>query len=133
MLHLVVFFINFVTSCSFFYIKICLCKFWIYFWLFQVSLFCLAIGQDPKNLPIAIVNAENDGAHCFLPPAIDNITYQCPITFGWGGLPEQNKHLVNFTCRYMSFVGKIMLLRYHQRFFCLSWAWNHIGICILEV
>ena len=76
----------------------------------QVSLFCLAIGQDPKNLPVAIVNAENDGAHCFLPPVIDNNTYQCPITFGWGGLPEQNKHLVDFTCRYMSFVGKIMLL-----------------------
>ena len=79
---------------------------------FQVSLFCLAIGQDPKNLPIAIVNAENNGAHCFLPPANDDNTYQCPITFSeYLGLPEPNKkHLVNFTCRYMSFVGKIMLL-----------------------
>ena len=56
------------------------------------------------------MNAENNGAHCFLPPVIDDNTYQCPITFGWGGLPEQNKHLVNFTCRYMSFVGKIMSL-----------------------
>jgi hypothetical protein len=78
----------------------------------QVSLFCLAIGQDPKNLPVAIVNAENNGAHCFLPPAIDDNTYQCPITFSeYLGLPEPNKkHLVNFTCRYMSFVGKIILL-----------------------
>ena len=25
----------------------------------QVSLFCLAIGQDPKDLPFAVVNAEN--------------------------------------------------------------------------
>ena len=55
------------------------------------------------------MNAENNGAHCFLPP--DN-TYQCPITFSeYLGLPEPNKkHLVNFTCRYMSFVGKIMLV-----------------------
>ena len=75
-------------------------------------MFCLAIGQDPKNLPIAIVNAENNGAHCFIPPTIDDNTYQCPITFSdYLGLPEPNKkHLVNFTCRYMSFVGKIMLL-----------------------
>ena len=75
-------------------------------------MFCLAIGQDPKNLPIAIVNAENNGAHCFLPPANDDNTYQCPITFSeYLGLPEPNKkHLVNFTCRYMSFVGKITLL-----------------------
>ena len=73
-------------------------------------MFCLAIGQDPKNLPVAIVNAENNGAHCFLPP--DDNTYQCPITFSeYLGLPEPNKkHLVNFTCRYMSFVGKIMFL-----------------------
>ena len=27
----------------------------------QVSLFCLAIGQDPKSLPVAVVNAENQG------------------------------------------------------------------------
>ena len=59
------------------------------------------------------MNAENNGAHCFLPPANDDNTYQCPITFSeYLGLPEPNKkHLVNFTCRYMSFVGKMMLLK----------------------
>ena len=27
--------------------------------LFKVSLFCLAIGQDPKDLSVGIVNGEN--------------------------------------------------------------------------
>lgn len=69
--------------------------------VFQVSLFCLAIGQDPKDLPIAIVNAENDGASC----NFNTTTRECPISFdGAFGLPEPNEHLANFTCRYLSFL-----------------------------
>ena len=42
----------------------------------QVSLFCLAIGQDPKELPVAVVNAENAGAACV---SADTIT-ECPVS-----------------------------------------------------
>ena len=42
----------------------------------QVSLFCLAIGQDPKELPVAVVNAENAGAACV---SADVIT-ECPFS-----------------------------------------------------
>ena len=42
----------------------------------QVSLFCLAIGQDPKELPVAVVNAENGGASCRNADAIT----QCPVS-----------------------------------------------------
>ena len=38
----------------------------------QVSLFCLAIGQDPKSLPVAVVNAENQGKLAI----IHNILYR---------------------------------------------------------
>lgn len=69
----------------------------------QVSLFCLAIGQDPKDLPVAVVNAENAGASCHYFNASSD--RQCPLNFdGTFGLPEPNEHLSNFTCRYLSFV-----------------------------
>eukprot|EP00095_Tigriopus_kingsejongensis_P003146 maker-scaffold662_size116868-snap-gene-0.17 protein:Tk03146 transcript:maker-scaffold662_size116868-snap-gene-0.17-mRNA-1 annotation:"abc transporter" len=63
----------------------------------QVSLFCLAIGQDPKELPVAIVNLENQGQPCQGHPM------QCPIDLGLFG-PSTNEYLKNFTCRYLSFV-----------------------------
>ena len=44
-----------------------------------MSLFCLAIGQDPKELPIAIVNAENNGAACDFS---GSFTRECPISLG---------------------------------------------------
>ena len=63
----------------------------------------MAIGQDPKELPVAIVNSENPGLACQF-----NETYntQCPISFGSFGMPEANEHLANFTCRYLSFVDQ---------------------------
>ena len=68
--------------------------------IFQVSLFCMAIGQDPKELPLAVVNYENFGEPCN-----DNLyTKECPITIGSIGIPEANEHLNNFTCRYLSFL-----------------------------
>lgn len=69
----------------------------------QVSLFCLAIGQDPKDLPVAVVNAENGGASCdYFNPTIHR---QCPLDMnGAFGLPEPNEHLSNFSCRYLSFL-----------------------------
>ena len=42
----------------------------------QVSLFCLAIGQDPKQIPVAVVNAESGGAAC---RSADVIT-ECPVS-----------------------------------------------------
>ena len=62
----------------------------------------MAIGQDPKNLPLAIVNAENNGDSC----NYNDVTKECPISFGTFGLPEKNEHLANFTCRYMSFLDE---------------------------
>ena len=88
----------------------------------QVSLFCLAIEQDPKELPVAVVNAENAGAACV---SADAIT-ECPVSLtgtapdkfmmedtketslftstGTFGMPEENEFLANFTCRYLSFM-----------------------------
>ena len=67
---------------------------------FQVSLFCMAIGQDPKELPVAVVNYENNGEPCQ-----DNYyTKECPITMEAMGIPSPNEHLKNFTCRYLSFL-----------------------------
>ena len=55
----------------------------------QVSLFCLAIGQDPKDLPVAIVNAENEGNSCYFNGSNHR---QCPISLdGLFGLPEPNQ------------------------------------------
>jgi len=56
--------------------------------LFQVCLFCLAIGQDPKELPFAVVNNENNGASC---PTIVNL--QCPITKSFGMIIDPNSNL----------------------------------------
>lgn len=56
----------------------------------QVSLFCLAIGQDPKELPVAIVNYENHGMACH--DQMYNL--ECPMTLGNLGIPEPNEHLV---------------------------------------
>ncbi len=68
----------------------------------QVSLFCLAIGQDPKELPVAVVNAENGGLAC-----ASEVDLQCPISLeGTFGIPEPNEHLANFTCRYLRFVER---------------------------
>jgi len=67
----------------------------------QVSLFCLAIGQDPKELPIAVVNGENNGNECFFNSSSFDM---CPISFNEWGLPSKNEHLNNFTCRYLSFL-----------------------------
>jgi hypothetical protein len=67
----------------------------------QVSLFCLAIGQDPKEQPVAVVNAENFGAPC-----PDAVITQCPISLGSLGIPEPNDYLANFTCRYLSFIDR---------------------------
>ena len=44
-----------------------------------MSLFCLAIGQDPKELPVAIVNAENNGMACDFS---GNFSKECPMTLG---------------------------------------------------
>ncbi len=66
----------------------------------QVSLFCLAIGQDPRDLPVAVVNLENSGAPCdVIAPNLE-----CPVTLGAFNLPSPNEHLHNFTCRYLSFL-----------------------------
>jgi hypothetical protein len=49
----------------------------------------MAIGQDPKELPLAVVNYENNGEACN-----DNYyTKECPVTFGAMGLPSTNEHL----------------------------------------
>lgn len=70
-----------------------------------MSLFCLAIGQDPKDIPIAIVNAENEGSACYFGDGTFVSHRECPISFdGTFGLPEPNEHLANFTCRYLSFL-----------------------------
>lgn len=63
-------------------------------------MFCLAIGQDPKELPVAVINLENDGLPCAGYPT------KCPVTFGSFGIPEKNENLQNFTCRYLSFLDK---------------------------
>ena len=68
--------------------------------LFQVSLFCLAIGQDPKELPVAIVNSELRGAQACQPSSFSS---ECPLTMGLLG-PEPNEHLRNLTCRYLSYL-----------------------------
>ena len=67
--------------------------------ILQVSLFCLAIGQDPRHLPVAVVNLENHGQPCQEP-----IPSECPVSFGTFLLPSPNQHLHNFTCRYLSFL-----------------------------
>lgn len=67
----------------------------------QVSLFCLAIGQDPKDLSIAVVNGENNGAPC----VFNETTHQCPLSFdGPFGTPEANMYMDNFTCRFLSYL-----------------------------
>ncbi len=63
----------------------------------QVSLFCLAIGQDPRDLPVAVVNLENNGEPCRGHPT------QCPLEVTFTGL-QGNDHLQNFSCRYLSFL-----------------------------
>jgi hypothetical protein len=60
----------------------------------------MAIGQDPKELPLAVVNYENNGEPC----QESFFTKECPITLGQMGLPSTNEHLANFTCRYLSFL-----------------------------
>ena len=42
----------------------------------QVSLFCLAIGQDPKQIPVAVVNAESGGAAC----RSADVIMECPVS-----------------------------------------------------
>lgn len=70
----------------------------------QVSLFCLAIGRDPKGMTLAVVNDEIDGQSC------STWSTEC-ITddpYGWkkgisslfGDVPEENNK--NFSCRYLS-------------------------------
>jgi len=79
-----------------------------------VSLFCLAIGQDPKELPVAIVNAENNGMACDFS---GNFSLECPMSLtGAFGMPEPNEHLANFTCRYLSFIDTNIanLVYYHD-------------------
>nr|AHK05672.1 ATP-binding cassette transporter sub-family H 103004 [Tigriopus japonicus] len=63
----------------------------------QVSLFCLAIGQDPKELPVAVVNLENQGQPCAGHPT------ECPFDMTFIG-PEINDNLQNLSCRYLSFM-----------------------------
>ena len=60
----------------------------------------MAIGQDPKEPPLAVVNYENNGEPCHE----SFYTKECPITLGQMGLPSTNEHLANFTCRYLSFL-----------------------------
>jgi len=55
-----------------------------------VSLFCLAIGQDPKELSVAIVNHENDGIACH--DQMYNL--ECPMTLGPMSIPSPNENLV---------------------------------------
>lgn len=61
----------------------------VVFSVFQVSLFCMAIGQDPKELSVAVVNYENNGEPC----REDYYTKECPVSLGTMGLPTPNEHL----------------------------------------
>jgi hypothetical protein len=72
----------------------------------QVSLFCLAIGQDPKQLPLAVVNLENEGRAC------DGFPEECPISLSSWGIPSKNEYLQNFTCRYLSFLDRYVYVQF---------------------
>jgi len=66
----------------------------------QVSLFCLAIGQDPKELPVSIVSEEipfNSSCQQF--------STECPVDFGFFAPVSTNKNLGNLSCRYLSYVS----------------------------
>merc|ERR1739844_652913 len=73
----------------------------------QVSLFCLAIGQDPKDLPVGIVNGELPGG---VPCTNDTFTYGCPVRMAtsWVDAAEagqlNEEHGTNLVCRYFSFL-----------------------------
>ena len=71
----------------------------------QVSLFCLAIGQDPKDLPLGIVTDEvnTQMAECFH-------NKRCPVDKNtFMGIVEPNEDLANLSCRYLDFLDSDMI------------------------
>ncbi len=73
----------------------------------QVTLFCLAIGQDPKDLPLAVVNLE--GGPCPAPAEAPRPPRPlgCPVEYSYYEMGfVDTAHLANFTCRYLSFLDR---------------------------
>jgi len=71
----------------------------------QVSLFCLAIGQDPKDLPLGIVTDEvnTQMGEC-------EHNKKCPLDKNsFFGTVEPNMDLANLSCRYLEFLDKDMI------------------------
>lgn len=71
----------------------------------QMSLFCLAIGQDPRDLTMAVVTDEVDteGGQC-------EHNNRCPLDHGFLGLGvSPNSDLANLSCRYLGFLNTDMI------------------------
>ena len=67
----------------------------------QVSLFCLAIGQDPKELPLGLVTEE----------VVGDCTHNkhCPLDRNFFGSVSPNMNLANLSCRYLDFLDSKMI------------------------
>ena len=72
----------------------------------------MAIGQDPKELPLAVVNYENNGEPCHE----DYFSKECPVTLSSMGIPSPNEHLSNFTCRFLSFIDSNITTPVYYRY-----------------
>ena len=62
----------------------------------QVSLFCLAVGRDPKGLSLAVVTGEA-GQQC-------HHSMDCPVDLNIFNIPSANDHWANMSCRFLSFL-----------------------------
>lgn len=71
----------------------------------QVSLFCLAIGQDPRDLPLGVVT---DEVSTQLGGCVHN--KRCPLDRNsFMGTVEPNMDLANLSCRYLDFLDSDMI------------------------